>query len=183
MGDAFIAKVRETDEEFERMDFSLSEVSSDASWMKEARSHNQQKTYQRPAEDILKELQKKPKIEAPSPEEEERQKGNEAFKEGDYAKAIEAYSRCIELNTKSVLAYSNRAMAFLRVGKYEEALGDAESAIRMDGKCTKALYRKGLALEGLGRKEEAIETFKHLSKLQPSKAIQQKLDELVKLTL
>ena len=38
----------------------------------------------------------------------ERKKGNEYYVKKQYQDAIQCYSRCIALNSKSVLAYSNR---------------------------------------------------------------------------
>lgn len=41
-------------------------------------------------------------------EELERQRGNESFSKGDYDEAVKHYTRCIQQNPSSVLAYSNR---------------------------------------------------------------------------
>jgi len=44
--------------------------------------------------------------------------------------------------------------------KFEESLQDAESAHKLDKYWDKAQYRKGIALKGLKRYNEAIEAFK-----------------------
>lgn len=45
----------------------------------------------------------------------EREAGNEAFKKGDFAGAVKRYTRAIALWPKDALAYSNRAMAYIRM--------------------------------------------------------------------
>ena len=49
----------------------------------------------------------------------------------------------------------NAANCALRAKRYDQALAHSEAAIKVDGSSTKALYRKGQALQGLGRKAEA----------------------------
>ena len=47
----------------------------------------------------------------------------------NYVKAIENYSIAIELNPNYYQAYRNRSIAYESIGKYEEALSDAEKAV------------------------------------------------------
>jgi len=179
VGDAFIARVKENEDEFVRMDFYVSDVSSNARWMNDARRHSHQKANQPVAEDILKNLKAKPQITEITEAEQARQKGNEAYRRGDYAEAIKSYTLCLEHDAASVLAYSNRAMAHLQLRNFEGAQLDAAAALNLDATFLKARYRLGLALEGLDRKEEAIEEYKKLLKQQPNnKAALQKLQEL-----
>ena len=49
--------------------------------------------------------------------------GNEAFKIGDYTKAIVHFSKAIDLEATHVL-YSNRSACYCGLRKYEEALTD-----------------------------------------------------------
>ena len=77
VGDAFLGKVRENDDIFERQDFLVGDVSSHAPWMLDARRHHAQKMNQPVAEDVLHSLKPKaePKIVEITPAEEERQRG------------------------------------------------------------------------------------------------------------
>ena len=42
-GDVFVARVFDNEDEFKRLDFTLSEVSSSADWIKEAATQNERK--------------------------------------------------------------------------------------------------------------------------------------------
>lgn len=75
LGDAFIGRVKETDEEFERMDFLRSEVSSSAQWLLHAERHNKGKLSQPTAQEILKKMKPSPIVEI-TPAEDARQRGH-----------------------------------------------------------------------------------------------------------
>ncbi|CAG0880455.1 unnamed protein product [Darwinula stevensoni] len=57
------------------------------------------------------------------------------------------------------LVYSNRSLAYQRLGRAEEALRDAESAVTLRPKWAKAHYRRGAGQRSLGRVEEAFISF------------------------
>ena len=48
---------------------------------------------------------------------------------------------------------SNRSHAFFKLGRYEEALEDAERTISIRPDWGKGYFRKGMALQGLGKKK------------------------------
>jgi histone-lysine N-methyltransferase SETD3 len=56
--------------------------------------------------------------------------------------------------------YANRSAAFAAKMQFSEALGDAESAIKLKSTWSKGYYRKGQALEGLMRLPEANIAYK-----------------------
>lgn len=89
--------------------------------------------------------------------------GNEAFKQRNYAEALELYSNALELtNAQAVrsLLHSNRASTHFAMKKYEEALADCEAALQYDNTMLKALRTKARSLQQLERWEECIQTFK-----------------------
>ncbi|CAM6098635.1 unnamed protein product [Calypogeia fissa] len=131
-----------------------------------------------------------------------RSDGNKSFAKGDYAAAVNAYSRCVaeclkalnlpagselEGNSKELrslvgevrgqgggdahnndileicntllLAWSNRAEAFLRLKRYDSALADAERALELEPTNLKSLNRKGKAFEALHKYEKANSCF------------------------
>lgn len=179
LGDAFLARVKENDDDFERMDISASEVSSTARWVTEAKKHNKKKLTEPPAEDVISKMKPKPQIEEITPADEERQKGNAFFKQGQFQKALDCYTKCLELDSSSIPALTNRSLMYLKLGRFEEALIDAEAALRLDEVNVKALYRKGEALEALDRIQDAISAFLAILDLQPNnKATLQKLQEI-----
>ena len=88
-----------------------------------------------------------------------RERGNDFFKKGNFEKAVETYSSAITLtdNTSSFdpTLLSNRASAFIRLEKFENALRDAEVYISHRPDCCKGYTRKALALVGLNRHWDA----------------------------
>ena len=59
---------------------------------------------------------------------EQKELGNAEFKAGNYEKAISFFTKSIELGGDHVL-YSNRSACYAGLGKWDEALKDAESCI------------------------------------------------------
>ncbi|EGD77199.1 hypothetical protein PTSG_08291 [Salpingoeca rosetta] len=88
--------------------------------------------------------------------EEHRLKGNEHFKRGEHDSAVDAYTTALRLYPDSLVLYTNRAQAHLKLQQYSEALDDCEWALRLHDRHPKALLRKGLALRGLLRFEDAL---------------------------
>jgi tetratricopeptide (TPR) repeat protein len=88
----------------------------------------------------------------------------EGGKSNDGAKASEA-----ELLFAALL--SNRSVAFGKVGKWPEALADAEVLVRVRPDWAKAWGRKGDALVGLGRPDEASRAFEQAGKCEDGAAI------------
>ncbi|KAH7654768.1 Amidase protein [Dioscorea alata] len=97
-----------------------------------------------------------------------KEKGNTAFKEKQWQKAIGFYSEAIKLNGNSATYFSNRAAAYLEVGSYLQAETDCSTAISLDKKNVKAYLRRGTAREMLGYYKEAIEDFKYALVLEPT---------------
>lgn len=60
-----------------------------------------------------------------------------------------------------MLAYSNRAAAWMKLRHFEKALIDSGEALKLDPTHLKSIYRKGRALHGLQQYEAACETFQN----------------------
>ena len=56
-GDAFLARIFDNEDDFERLDFTLKEVTSNATWVKEAAAQNEAKRRGDSAESILQRMQ------------------------------------------------------------------------------------------------------------------------------
>ncbi|CAL9148367.1 translocon at the outer membrane of chloroplasts 64-like [Musa acuminata AAA Group] len=97
-----------------------------------------------------------------------KEKGNVAYKDKQWQKAISLYTEAIKLNGKNATYYSNRAAAYLELGSYLQAEADCSSAINLDKKNVKAYLRRGTAREMLGYYKEAIEDFKYALVLEPT---------------
>ncbi len=94
--------------------------------------------------------------------------GKAAFGRKEFQKAIDAFTRSIDLDEKNPLVYSNRAAAYTSLAKeksseatmlYELAIKDADRAIQLDTKFLKAYSRKGTAYFGLKKMGEARKAF------------------------
>ncbi|KAF9904361.1 RNA polymerase II-associated protein 3 [Linnemannia zychae] len=109
----------------------------------------------------------------------EKEKGNELFKKGQYAKAIEHYSASIALDPSNSVLPINRAMALLKLERFTEAEHDCSLGLRLDGKNVKALWRRGIARRSLGRVDEARKDFETALTIDPTnKAVKEELAKL-----
>ncbi|CAK7349587.1 unnamed protein product [Dovyalis caffra] len=97
-----------------------------------------------------------------------KEKGNQAFKDKQWQKAISYYNEAIKLNDKNATYYSNRAAAYLELGSFQQAEADCSMAINLDKKNVKAYLRRGTAREMLGYYKDAIEDFKYALVLEPT---------------
>ena len=83
-----------------------------------------------------------------------------AFGEGRYRAAVEALSGAIRLDPNNAAFYGNRSLAREHAGQCEEALEDAESALKCDPAYVAGYERKGRALLGLEAYAEAEAAFR-----------------------
>lgn len=108
-------------------------------------------------------------------------KGNDAFKVKNYTEAIAMYSKAIEIEPKGVAAgalYSNRAASYSALGQHEKALADSDLCISCRPDWLKGHYRKGVALEALGRIDEAVKAFQDAQKQESSPEVNDKIQFL-----
>jgi stress-induced-phosphoprotein 1 len=108
--------------------------------------------------------------------------GNEAFKMKKYDEAIAFYTKAItaDPNAESAAAiYSNRAASYAAQNKHDLALKDAEDTIRVKPAWLKGHFRKGAALEALGRLDEAQRAFEDALNTEPhNEEVQERLNQL-----
>ena len=76
-----------------------------------------------------------------------KEQGTEAFKVKDYDKAVELYSKATEETPTDHTIYGNRAAAYHQMGKYDEAMTDAEKCIELKPDWSKGYQRKAMALQ------------------------------------
>ncbi|CAD8210903.1 unnamed protein product [Paramecium pentaurelia] len=74
---------------------------------------------------------------------EEKIKGNNFFSQKNYQKAIECYTQAINLYGTDSIYYSNRAVAYRLLNRYQEAKQDAEQAIKIDQTNARAYFIYG----------------------------------------
>lgn len=115
-----------------------------------------------------------------------KDEGNEYFKNGKWDSAIKQYTKAINLTTTETkelaVYYKNRAAAYLKQEKYEQALEDCNKSLSIVPSDPKALYRRCQALENLQRYEESYRDATQIFKDDPSnKIIQPVLERLHKI--
>lgn len=117
------------------------------------------------AKQALSEVEKAIKIEKekayqdPAIAEEEKNKGNEKFKSGDFSGAVKHYNEAIKRNPADVKIYSNRAACFTKLMSFDLALKDCDKCIELDSSFLKAYLRKGKVLQGMGQHSKAVDVY------------------------
>uniref|UniRef100_A0A1A7Z0W5 RRM domain-containing protein n=1 Tax=Iconisemion striatum TaxID=60296 RepID=A0A1A7Z0W5_9TELE len=96
--------------------------------------------------------------------------GNKFASEGNYVTAVKYFTDAIKYNPKEFKLFGNRSFCFEKLQDYEKALIDAELSLGISPGWVKGLFRKGRALAGLRRYEEAAQAFRDVLKLESSYA-------------
>lgn len=78
-------------------------------------------------------------------EEKEREIGNEAYRREDLQAAIRSYTRCIYLQNQNIVAFSNRAAAYLKLKEFTRAEQDCSCALSIDPNHFKSRLRRACA--------------------------------------
>lgn len=78
-------------------------------------------------------------------------------------KAIEMYTKAIELDEKNAVYYANRSLANLRLENFGYALEDAKKAISENPAYLKGYYRRAAAHMALGKFKLALSDFELVS--------------------
>ncbi|CAL5015700.1 unnamed protein product [Urochloa decumbens] len=90
---------------------------------------------------------------------EEREKGNEFFKQQKYPEAVKHYTEALRRNPKDPRVYSNRAACYTKLGALPEGLKDAEKCIELDPTFSKGYTRKGAIQFFMKEYDKALETY------------------------
>ncbi|KAG7439204.1 uncharacterized protein BT62DRAFT_773219 [Guyanagaster necrorhizus] len=98
----------------------------------------------------------------------DKEKGNTSFKAGDYAMAVGHYSSAIVNDRKDYTLPLNRAAAYLKLGKYDDAERDCTTVLSLNISNAKALFRRSQARVGMGKLKEAEGDLRAAAKLEPS---------------
>jgi len=85
-----------------------------------------------------------------------KEEGNSKFKAGQFAAAVDAYTRSLEADPKQHLVLSNRSGAHLKLGDAEAALLDGQRCVDLAPEFPKGYSRQAAALQELKRWEDAV---------------------------
>ncbi|XP_015697172.2 tetratricopeptide repeat protein 1 [Oryza brachyantha] len=101
--------------------------------------------------------------------------GNKFFGAAEYESALSQYEIALQIAAELESAedirsacHSNRAVCFLKLGKYDETIKECTKALELNPSYLKALLRRGEAHEKLEHYDEAIADMKKVIELEPS---------------
>ncbi|KAH9514777.1 Stress-induced-phosphoprotein 1 [Bulinus truncatus] len=100
----------------------------------------------------------------------EKEKGNQAFKEGNFPLAVQHYTEAIKRNPDDAKIYSNRAACYTKLMEFPLALKDSEECIRLDPKFIKGYLRKGAVLLAMREPTKASLAYQRALDLDPNNA-------------
>lgn len=105
--------------------------------------------------------------------ERQRDVGNEAFRQCDWAAALACYNEAIRADVGrwdvelSAQMHFNRSSVLSKLGRIAEAFDDASIAVALRPDYAKALFRRALLLVELERYGEAVADFERVAALEP----------------
>ncbi|KAJ3123090.1 Hsp90 cochaperone, partial [Physocladia obscura] len=100
--------------------------------------------------------------------------GNKAFSAGNHTVAIKYFSDAISKDPKNHVLYSNRSASYTSIKNYSKALIDAEECIKINPGWAKGYSRKGAALHGLAKYQEAVDAYNRGLEIEPNNAATKK---------
>lgn len=102
--------------------------------------------------------------------------GNTLLKAKKYEEALEQYTRCIELDDKNAVYFSNRAAAKIMLSRFSEAVDDCKRSIALDGKFMRPREKLATAYRSLGMFDKEVEALTGVLRLAPhNEAIKEQL--------
>lgn len=104
----------------------------------------------------------------------EKDKGNEAFRSGDYEEAISYYSRSLSV-LPSTAAYNNRAQAEIKLKNWQNAFNDCEQVLNLEPNNMKALLRRATVNKNLQNYPAALDDLKTVLHQEPDNPIAKKV--------
>ncbi|QRV92323.1 RNA polymerase II-associated protein 3 [Ceratobasidium sp. AG-Ba] len=102
-----------------------------------------------------------------SPAAQHKEKGNESFKAGNYPEAIGHYTAAIIADSTDPTFPLNRAAAYLKLNKNEDAERDCSTVLKLQPTNVKALFRRAQARVVLGKFADARTDLLAAAKAEP----------------
>ncbi|KAI9511085.1 hypothetical protein F5148DRAFT_1281149 [Russula earlei] len=119
----------------------------------------------------------------PVPATASKEKGNAAFKAGDYAAAVGHYTAAALADPSDPTFFLNRAAAYLKLSKNEDAERDCTAVLSLSNKNVKALFRRAQARVALQKLGDAHNDLQKALRVEPNneavKAELARVDDLI----
>ncbi|GMH34298.1 hypothetical protein BSKO_02132 [Bryopsis sp. KO-2023] len=113
------------------------------------------------AEDVGEELVRKAEASG------EKEAGNTAYAKRNYEEAIKHFTKCIELDPKNEVYFSNRSASHAQMKNFDLSLRDAQSVIRLKPNWLKGWARLAAAHFGLEEFPQAKEAYQKALEIEP----------------
>jgi len=95
-----------------------------------------------------------------------KEEGNKSYSAKEYHKAVELYTKAIDLDNECAAYYGNRAAAYMMLEKFDKALEDARTACSLDASFVKAYHRAAKCYIATGQTSSALRTLEQASNLE-----------------
>lgn len=125
------------------------------------------KTLLSKVEAVIKEEERRAFID-PVKAEEEKEKGNDYFKKGDFVTAVKHYTEAINRNPDDPKLYSNRAACYTKLAAFDLGLKDCDMCTKLDDKFIKGYVRKGKILQGMQQQSKALHAYQKALEIDPT---------------
>ena len=99
-----------------------------------------------------------------------RKRGDKYLEEGDFDRAIAAYTDALRRDPKRAQTYGSRAFAHLAKAQYERAIADYDEAIRLDARYAFAYFARGIANFFFDVPPKALADLEQARKIEPKDA-------------
>jgi len=99
---------------------------------------------------------------------ENKEKGNEYFKNSKWVEALTEYTEAIKRDPTNPSLYSNRAACYTKLMDWQRGLEDCEKALQIDSKFVKVYIRKAKIQHYLKQYHKALDTYQKGLELDPN---------------
>ncbi|KAK7075472.1 RNA polymerase II-associated protein 3 [Halocaridina rubra] len=108
-----------------------------------------------------------------------KDEGNKFYSSGRLDDAIAKYTQGMALDPSNAILPANRAMAYIKLEKYEAAEADCNRCLKLDANYIKGYLRRGSSRLKLGKTRLAADDFKRVLELEPwNKDAKKELEKL-----